>query len=113
MTKYGTARAFQTATAERLGTCAKTLDWADDRGAAYVELPWNPADAGCTTKVLQRAARQPRAVGPSSPLLVAGPPTASLASPRDHEAWGAPDRNRGRPRVLRRRRLVRALRSAA
>ncbi len=57
MTKYGTARAFQTATAERLGTCAKTLDWADDRGAAYVELPWNPADAGCTTKVLQRAAR--------------------------------------------------------
>jgi hypothetical protein len=58
MTRHSTARAFQTATAERLGKCAKTLDWAADRGAAYVELPWNPADAGCTSKVLRSAARR-------------------------------------------------------
>ena len=57
MTKYSHARAFQTATAERMGKCARTLGWAADRNAAYVELPWNPADAGCTKKVLRAAAR--------------------------------------------------------
>ena len=53
MTRHSSARAFQTATAERMGKCSKTLDWAADRGASYVELPWNPADAGCTSKVLR------------------------------------------------------------
>jgi hypothetical protein len=57
MTRYGHARAFQTATAEQMGKCAKTLGWAADRDASYVELPWNPADAGCTKKVLRAAAR--------------------------------------------------------
>jgi hypothetical protein len=58
MTKQSPARAFQTATAERMGKCSKTLDWAADRGASYVELPWNATDAGCTTKILRAAARR-------------------------------------------------------
>ena len=57
MTKHSPSRAFQTATAARMGKCAQTLDWAADRGASYVELPWNAADAGCTTGILRDAAR--------------------------------------------------------
>jgi hypothetical protein len=58
MARYGRPLAFQTATAERLGRCAKTLGWAADRGAAYVELPADPAGAGCTSRVLHAAARR-------------------------------------------------------
>jgi hypothetical protein len=58
MTKHSPSRAFQTATAARMGNCERTLDWAADRGASYVELPWNAADAGCTTAVLREAAQR-------------------------------------------------------
>ena len=56
MVRHSPSRAFQTATAARMGSCAATLDWAADRGAAYVELPWNPDDAGCSMSVLREAA---------------------------------------------------------
>jgi hypothetical protein len=49
---------FQTATAERIGSCADTLDWAADRGASYVEIPWNADEAGCTRQVLSEFSRQ-------------------------------------------------------
>ena len=58
MVVHSPSRAFQTATAARMGSCAATLDWAADRDAAYVELPWNAADAGCTRAVLQAAAKR-------------------------------------------------------
>ena len=54
MARYAPSIAFQTATAERIGSCSATLDWAADRGASYVELPWNATEAGCTTRVLAR-----------------------------------------------------------
>ena len=44
MVRHHPARAFQTATAARMGKCARTLDWAVDRKAHYVELPWNATD---------------------------------------------------------------------
>ena len=49
---------FQTATAERMGSCAETLSWAADRGASYVEIPWNADEAGCTHQVLYDFARR-------------------------------------------------------
>ena len=58
MAKHSPSRAFQTATAARMGNCERTLDWAADRGASYVELPWNAADAGCTPAVLREAAQR-------------------------------------------------------
>ena len=59
MVRHHPLRAFQTATAQRMGTCAKTLDWAVDRKAAYVELPWDATDV-CSRKVLSSAARRLR-----------------------------------------------------
>lgn len=54
MATYAPSIAFQTATAERMGSCSATLDWAADRGASYVELPWNATEAGCSKQVLAR-----------------------------------------------------------
>ena len=56
MRRHAPSQAFQTATAARMGHCARTLDWAAERGASYVELPWNAADAGCTVRILTAAA---------------------------------------------------------
>ena len=50
--------AFQTATAARMGSCADTLTWAADRGASYVEIPWNADQAGCTPEVLTEFSQQ-------------------------------------------------------
>ncbi|WP_243057057.1 hypothetical protein [Nocardioides sp. SR21] len=58
MATYAPSIAFQTATAERMGSCSATLDWAADRGASYVELPWNAAEAGCTEQVLSQFSRR-------------------------------------------------------
>ena len=58
MARISPALAFQTATAERMGSCPKTLAWAEDRGASYVEIPWNADEAGCTTQVLADFARR-------------------------------------------------------
>ena len=58
MTKHSPQRAFQTATAARMGNCERTLDWAADRGASYVGFPWNASDAGCTAQILRDAARR-------------------------------------------------------
>lgn len=57
MGRYSPALAFQTATAQRMGSCSKTLGWAVDRNAAYVELPWNATDV-CSERVLASAARR-------------------------------------------------------
>lgn len=57
MVRHHPARAFQTATAARLGKCAKTLGWAVERKARYVELPWNATEV-CSRKVLASAARR-------------------------------------------------------
>ena len=56
----------------RMGNCERTLDWAADRGASYVELPWNAADAGCTTAVLREAARVWAIESPPRPSLRRG-----------------------------------------
>ena len=53
MADHAPGLGFQTATAVRMGSCADTLDWAADRGASYVEIPWNASDAGCTRQVLR------------------------------------------------------------
>ena len=58
MARHAPTLAFQTATAARMGHCTRTLDWAAQQGAAYVELPWNAADAGCTPTILADAARR-------------------------------------------------------
>lgn len=58
MARRAPGLAFQTATAARMGECSRTLDWAARQGAAYVELPWNAADAGCTPSILSAAARR-------------------------------------------------------
>ncbi|MGB0100070.1 MAG: hypothetical protein WBP61_07290 [Nocardioides sp.] len=55
--RYAPTLAFQTATAERMGSCVKTLDWAAKRGASYVEIPWNAHAAGCTGPELRSASR--------------------------------------------------------
>lgn len=57
MLRHSPHRAFQTATSARIGSCARTLDWAGDRNARYVELPWDAADI-CTNRVLRAAARR-------------------------------------------------------
>lgn len=57
MVRHSPARAFQTATAARIGKCATTLRWAIDRKAAYVELPWNATEV-CSKRVLSLAARK-------------------------------------------------------
>lgn len=58
MARIAPGLGFQTATAERMGSCADTLDWAADQGAAYVEIPWNAQEAGCTREVLSRFGRR-------------------------------------------------------
>jgi len=56
LTRQGPPLAFQTATASRIGHCGRTLRWAIDRRAAYVELPDNLHKARCTRAVLNWAA---------------------------------------------------------
>lgn len=57
MVRHSPARAFQTATAARMGKCAKTLGWAVEKKAHYVELPWDVTEV-CSKKVLASAARK-------------------------------------------------------
>lgn len=55
MNRQGPPLAFQTATPGRIGNCDKTLTWALDQQAAYVELPRDPYAAGCTREAMAHA----------------------------------------------------------
>lgn len=60
MKAQGPPVAFQTATAARMGNCSRTLEWAIDMRAAYVELPRNPHAAGCSWETMVSADRRLR-----------------------------------------------------
>ena len=101
MAALGPPLAFQTAVEDRIGDCAATLDWAVTMRAAHVELPRDPAAAGCTTEVLAAAdARLGRPTAPRRPAVAHAQPTGAV-----RVTWSAPATDAGSPvtgyRVLR------------
>lgn len=77
MSAQGPPLAFQTAVEDRIGDCAATLDWAIARGAASVELPRDPAAAGCSPSTLAAADVRLTAAAPTPPLAGGGVAGAS------------------------------------
>lgn len=101
MAAQGPPLAFQTAVEDRIGDCAATLDWAITMHAAHVELPRDPAAAGCTAEVLASAdARLGRPTAPRRPAVAHAQPTGAVRF-----TWTAPTTDAGSPltgyRILR------------